>query len=209
MLLLGPEPLPQPMLVPMQAFMGPMPMPQPGPMLEPELEPMLQPKLEPQPELELVLELLPKLKLKPELMPLLMPMPQLELVLVLMLVPMLQLELIVRLKPKLELIIQPMVPQLEPMPEQRQELMDQQPGQLLLEFLIIEPEQLLSHLELQQLMLVLHHLKAFDWSKSKQVILDSTLNVCFGIAIRDSIRCEISYIDLLIQSALYSTLNLQ
>lgn len=167
--LLGPEPLPQPMLVPMQAFMGPMPMPQLGPMLELEPKPMPQPKLEPQPELELLL----KLELKPELMPLLAPMPQLELKLrlELVLMPMPQLELIVRLKPKLALIIQPMVPQLEPMPEQQQELMDQQLGQLQLEFLIIEPEQLLSHQELQQPIMVLHHLKAFDWSK--QVILGS------------------------------------
>ena len=167
MLLLGPEPLPQPMLVPMQTLMGPMPMPQPVPMLEPEPGPMPQP----QPKLEPELELLPKLELKPELMPLLAPMPQLELKLELMLVPMPQLELIVQLKPKIELIIQPMVPQLEPMPEQQQQLMDQQPGQLQLEFLIIEPEQLLSHQELQQLIMVLHHLKAFNWSK--QVILGS------------------------------------
>ena len=114
-----------------------------GPQPEPMLEPMPQPELVPQPELKLELLLLP--------------------------------ELIVQLELKLALIIQPMVPQLEsepkPKPEQQLKLMDQQPGQLLQEFLIIEPEQLLSHQEVQQLIMVLHHLKAFD--RSKEVVIGS------------------------------------
>lgn len=153
------------MLVPVQAFVGPIGQHQH------RLEPMLVPELMPQPGLEpqLELELLPMPELEPELMPQLAPMPQLELT------PgpeqLLELELIHQLEPKLGLIIQPMVPQLEPMPEQRQQLVDQQPGQLQQEFLIIEPEQQLSHQELQQLIMSLHHLKAIDWSK--QVILGS------------------------------------
>lgn len=70
----------------------------------------------------------------------------------------------------LELINQLVVLQLELMLMQRLRLVDQQPEQLLKEFLIVEPEQPLVH-QVRQLIMVLHHLKAFDWSK--QVILGS------------------------------------
>ena len=154
-------PQPQLMLEPMQAFVGlqqlqqhrlqhrlkPMPMP----MLQPMLMPQLEPKLLPEPEPELIL--------KPELML------ELQLMLVLMLMQQLGLELIHQ--PKLTPIIQPVEqPQLGQLP------MDQQLEQLLaMEFPIVEPKWLLPQLEL--LLMLLHHLKAFDCSKAVRVALDS------------------------------------
>lgn len=151
------------MLVPMQVVMGPIEL-----VLEPGLMPQL--KLEPQPELVLVL----KLRLEPE------PMPQPELVL--MPGQLLELVLIHRLEPELTPTIQLAVLKLEPQLvlelelelelklERQREFMDQQPMQLLKEFLIVKPELLLVHLELQPIM-TLHHHKAFDWST--RVVLGS------------------------------------
>lgn len=147
------------MLVPMQAFMDPMQLrqlrlqPEPEPVLEPG--PMPQPKLEPQPELELKLGLVP------------MPQPEL----VLMPEQLLELELIHRLEPELAPTNQlaGLMPQPKLELERQREPMDQQ---LLMEFLIVKPEQQLVHLELQPIM-ALHRHKAFDWSTTKRVVLGS------------------------------------
>ena len=120
-------------------------------MPQPKLMPLLGPKLLPEPEP----------MIKPELMLKL----QLMLVLMLMLMQQLGLELIHQ--PKLAPIIQPVEqPQLGQLP------MDQQLEQLLaMEYPIVEPKWLLPQLEL--LLMLLHHLKAFDCSKAVRVALDS------------------------------------
>jgi len=81
---------------------------------------------------------------------------ELQLMLVLMLMQQLRLELIHQ--PKLAPIIQPVEqPQLEQL--------------LAMEFPIVEPKWLLPQMEL--LVVLLHHLKAFDCSKAVRVALDS------------------------------------
>lgn len=161
-------PQPQLMLEPMQAFVGLQQLlqqhqlqhrlePEPMPMLQPKLMPLLGPKLLPEPIPEP--EPVPELMLKPELML------ELQLMLVLMLMQQLGLELIHQ--PKLAPIIQ-----LVEQPQLGQQPVDQQLEQLLaMEFPIVEPKWLLPQMEL--LLVLLHHLKAFDCSKAVRVALDS------------------------------------
>ena len=156
-------PQPQLMLEPMQAFVGLQQRQQHQLLhrhqLEPVPMPMLQLKLMPQLELKLLPGPVPEPILKPELML------ELPLMLVLMLMQQLGLELIHQ--PKLALIIQPVE-----QPQLGQQPMDLQLEQLLaMEFPIVGPMWLLPRMEL--LLMVLHHLKAFDCSKAVRVAPDS------------------------------------
>lgn len=131
--------------------------------LQLELELVPEPGLMPQLKLELQPVLGLELKLRLELEPMPQPEP------VLMPEQLLELGLIHRPEPELAPTIQLAALQLERQqrqPMDQQQLMDQRPK----EFLIVKPELLLVHLELQPIM-ALHRHKAFDWSK--RVVLGS------------------------------------